>query len=554
VLDELAAFLRNDPNRTVRYRAATVLSWIAAERFAYVLLAALADASGGVRVVAAKALADIKDSRAIPLITELLRRSEWGGRTTLAEVLIHFGEPAVPPLIALLADERPHSRYWAIYILGRLGDPRAVEPLISLMRQEGEAWLRNAVIAALGQLGNAVAAPAVIEALTDPALRASAARSLGRIGDARAIVALLSALADHAPDAAYAPHTQHAASQRAMAEFTRRSIGSALVTLARSGTGDIFLDALRNGAPEVQPWAVAALAKIGGRGALDWLLTTLHDPQAAVRVAAAEALGKLDEAQVVGPLIQAMGDTDATVRVSAATALSRLGHRGGELAISTFIVALDDVDNTVRSIAARTLGALGDARAVDPLIRTLSGPACPQSEIVAALATLGDARAVAPLIQLVLSPPLSRCPQSYYASIQAMRVLAELGGTQVVEPLIQVLAEAPPDPDDKVRSGYYWSRRGSVIDALSKLGDPRAVEPLIAALGNDEGGSAWSWERWTKVKVAEALGQIGDPRALRALAQVQHPCLPSDSVGRPLNQAAVRSIRRLRERRARQNR
>ena len=51
--------------------------------------------------------------------------------------------------------------------------------------------------------------------------------------------------------------------------------------------------------------------------------------------------------------------------------------------------------------------------------------------------------------------------------------------------------------------------RKAAADALGKIGDAGAVEPLIAALTGGEG--------WQRKAAAEALGRIGDPRAVGPL-------------------------------------
>jgi HEAT repeat protein len=53
------------------------------------------------------------------------------------------------------------------------------------------------------------------------------------------------------------------------------------------------------------------------------------------------------------------------------------------------------------------------------------------------------------------------------------------------------------------------SRRWKAAESLARLGDNRAVDPLIDALSDDD------WR--VRQKAAWALGQIGDPRALLPL-------------------------------------
>ncbi|RMF83541.1 MAG: NACHT domain-containing protein, partial [Nitrospirae bacterium] len=82
---------------------------------------------------------------------------------------------------------------------------------------------------------------------------------------------------------------------------------------------------------------------------------------------------------------------------------------------------------------------------------------------------------------------------------RAAEALGKLGDPRAVEPLLQALG-------DESRGV-----RRAAAEALGKLGDPRAVEPLLQALG----------DRYSDVRLAaaEALGKLGDPRAVEPLLQ-----------------------------------
>ena len=72
-------------------------------------------------------------------------------------------------------------------------------------------------------------------------------------------------------------------------------------------------------------------------------------------------------------------------------------------------------------------------------------------------------------------------------------------GEPAVEPLIAALS----DPETPSRS------LGMIAGALEEIGDPRAVEPLILALHDEERG--------LRFNAARALGELGDPRAVEPL-------------------------------------
>lgn len=75
--------------------------------------------------------------------------------------------------------------------------------------------------------------------------------------------------------------------------------------------------------------------------------------------------------------------------------------------------------------------------------------------------------------------------------------LGEIGDPIAVEPLIAAL-------DDD-----WWGVRYKAAGALGEIGDKRAVEPLITALGDGHEDVRWY--------AADSLGKIGDPKAIPAL-------------------------------------
>jgi HEAT repeat protein len=88
------------------------------------------------------------------------------------------------------------------------------------------------------------------------------------------------------------------------------------------------------------------------------------------------------------------------------TAVMKLGMTGGDKAVRTLmsIVQNEHEDLIVRGRAALMLGKLGDARAVNPLIRALDAPGF-QTPLYAAqaLGKLGDPRAIEPLMMIAAS-------------------------------------------------------------------------------------------------------------------------------------------------------
>jgi HEAT repeat protein len=109
-----------------------------------------------------------------------------------AESLGQIGSPrAIPHLIEALRWQ--HVRWFAERALVKIGRP-SVEPLIAALQNEDPA-VREAVVVALGEIGDATAVPTLIRLLTVPEeeIRAAATRSLGLLKAPQAVGPLLEA-------------------------------------------------------------------------------------------------------------------------------------------------------------------------------------------------------------------------------------------------------------------------------------------------------------------------------------------------------------------------
>jgi HEAT repeat protein len=107
------------------------------------------------------------------------------------EILLREASPAeVAQLLAVARGEggvTPLERRRAIYILGRMGRPEAVEPIVAAIPEVDEGG-RVAAADALGRLGGETAVAAVLELSRDPEpqVRKFAATALRRLGGAEA--------------------------------------------------------------------------------------------------------------------------------------------------------------------------------------------------------------------------------------------------------------------------------------------------------------------------------------------------------------------------------
>jgi len=149
------------------------------------------------------ALAQIGGSKVVEqVIARLISIVEKGEPDEYAEpgreVLERIGGPAVDPIIACLKHPHQGVPERAARMLGRIGDPRALDALMAMLKEREGTRPAAAAALALGKIGDARAVEPLVAALSDilSETRAEAAAALGKIGDKRAMRALIRALSD----------------------------------------------------------------------------------------------------------------------------------------------------------------------------------------------------------------------------------------------------------------------------------------------------------------------------------------------------------------------
>ena len=86
-----------------------------------------------------------------------IRRAKWAGlRRNICVALGNGGDPAaIPALLAVLGEDPPLVRGHAAWALGRLAGPSAQAALSARLPLEDDAWVREEIIAALAEMGEA---------------------------------------------------------------------------------------------------------------------------------------------------------------------------------------------------------------------------------------------------------------------------------------------------------------------------------------------------------------------------------------------------------------
>ncbi|GAB4475649.1 MAG: hypothetical protein Kow00124_16890 [Anaerolineae bacterium] len=108
-------------------------------------------------------------------------------------------------VVRLLTHRDREVRIRAAEMLGRLGDRRAVDPLLNALAHDKDWCVRCRAALALGTLADRRAVDGLIHALKDCSwcVRRDAARALGMIGDPRALEPLARLRERHNPEACW---------------------------------------------------------------------------------------------------------------------------------------------------------------------------------------------------------------------------------------------------------------------------------------------------------------------------------------------------------------
>ena len=296
--------IARDSSASVRRAIVQTLSGSSDTRALAVLVQAANDEDPQVRALALQSVGSLSGLRELgPLISALSNRDATLRKTAADTLAGMEADHVVPPLLAALDSDA----YGDIArVLGRVGDSRAVEPLLNALA--GTTYVsRQAVLEALGGLRDVRAIPALQHALADDTagVREAAVRGLDTLAAAQTIPQLVEALSDPAP-------------------AVREAAGAALEHMGPQVL-QAMMPSLDNADWRVRLNAVHVLGRIGDVRAVEVLIRKLHDPAGNVCGAVIAELKRLSDARCIGWLLRGLEDKDAYVRENVADVLVGLG-------------------------------------------------------------------------------------------------------------------------------------------------------------------------------------------------------------------------------------
>lgn len=146
----------------IRWVTAEALGLIAAPAAVHSLMVLLHDQDWQIRSTAVHALAEIGDADSLLPVLGLLKDSRPEVRATVAEDIVRFkSRLAVPALVEALNDESAYVSQQVIRALGRLGDASAADALIALLESGVDPDRQALILETLGKIGATTAIEAI---------------------------------------------------------------------------------------------------------------------------------------------------------------------------------------------------------------------------------------------------------------------------------------------------------------------------------------------------------------------------------------------------------
>ena len=258
----------------------------------------------------------------------------------------------------------------------------------------------------------------------------------------------------------------------------------------------------------------------GGPRAVQALIAVLHSGMSELKREAAAMLARIKDPEAGVALVGLLEDEDDAVRKAGATALEQMaGILDAETASALVDLLPRTPESGSRQLVTDLIGAIPTA--VAPLCQMMKHPD-PDAQVAAAtmLDHLLDPRSVDAFIDAMGQPAVRDIAAGTLKKLGAIReriddsfnVLRDVEGASEREearmstvinllgigrPSVEILIEYLEDDD--------WLVREAAADLLGKIGDVRAVEPLMKRLATDQ-------DTGVKELAIKALGLIGDAR------------------------------------------
>jgi HEAT repeat protein len=492
------------------YNAALALVYIGNEKALKALGEMSRDKREPYRAVAAQVLGWCPNKDAVGLLTSLVKdESEYVRSAVLESLGKQKTSEAIKTLKDTLKDKNPENRATAIKVLGELKDTSLKEVYISIVANEEDGSVTVPVIQALS---NCEVSPEINNALIK---RIFIDNSDYNPFEMRFAVEVLKA--KKTPTVIKTLEKKLQSNN----EVIRAKASKVLGELGDTSSIPVLQKHLTDEDYVVRIYAAEALSHFNDPKLLDDLIKAAKNTVPFTNEGAVKALGNYKEKEVIQILTRfAKQDEDFEVRIAAINSLSKISDSSS---LDIFLNSLNDKDEYVRKAAVIALGKINTPQTTEALIDVLNTEvqwteSSSNWEVIDAAAVALEKSTDPDLKQKLLGLLDSK---NYQGRIEAVRLLVLRGwkpssldewikfdiaaglfdvvhekGSAAVEPLIAATEETD------------WRWKGGAAKALGKIGDERAIGPLIRVLKS---------ENWPRQEAAKSLKQFADDRAIEPL-------------------------------------
>ena len=163
------------------------------------LTALLSDYARDVRVAAAQALGQLRDDDTVPALVGAMGDEEVQVRQAAADALVRIGEASISALLGTLEGQGGRLAPYALWALGEIGSPAAVDALAQQAAQASAWRIRWSAVEALGEVGGERAVQTLIRDAPEEDMNQELRIALSEIEFGATRAAALSHLAKRIP-------------------------------------------------------------------------------------------------------------------------------------------------------------------------------------------------------------------------------------------------------------------------------------------------------------------------------------------------------------------
>lgn len=500
------------------------------------LVSSLKNADNKEKLVIIQALGEIQNEQPVKNIVSFLKDNNPAIRTAAAGALeLMKGREAVGPLIEGIKTEKDTEvKCRMIKALGPIGDERAVEPLIELLKGSSDEIAASVAIALREYKDTRIVEP-LINSLGDRSYYAmdEIFKTLAKIGKP-VLKPLIKAALDNkrrSDEHIFAlGYMKHPDALEALMKIISRGAGSLSAdedkAVYLSGKASIpYLETIIRNEYIKKFWA----DKLKKTGIMEKTADRIKFESDARRKSIAKILGRIHEKSAVFILIDLLKDPDEYV---VNEVIKSLGEIGDKRATDYLLPFLRHDNEEIKKETVEALGKLKDKRAVEPLIRILKDKEDPaRDEAAVALGAIGDKRATMPLIEAVGN---MRDPDW-----KIIGLLGEMKDKCALKPLLKLLEQKKQTTFvlrglGKIKSPEvfdilvkYLETKGNeeqfeAVCALAEMKDERAIAPIVRFIKNNswpDGVDLSNNKRFDFPYLGSSLAAFGKP-ALPAITRL----------------------------------